>query len=177
MSDRDLILAALGEGAPLPDAPPTFVPAPKTLGWETFAERLTALGGRLVERDALAALAGKRAWVDPDAETLAAGLGLERAEIWEAEVGVTLAELAVAESGSLLLAAGPGRRRMGSLAPEIHVAFVREEALVSTLEEALARLSGRTSVLITGSSRTADIEGVLVRGVHGPKEVWVVRAE
>ena len=94
--------------------------------------------------------------------------------IWDAEVGVTMADLAVAETGSLLLATGPGRPRMVSLSPKIHVVLVPRERIVGTLAEAFARLSDRTSVLITGPSRTADIEGVLVRGVHGPGEIHVV---
>ena len=122
----------------------------------------------------LKSLGNRTVWADEDARSL---LGFEVrlvSDIWEAEVGFTLAEKAIAESGSLLLSAEKGRRRMASLAPEIHVCLVPRNSIMKTLEEGLASLPDRTCVLITGSSRTADIEGVLVRGVHGPKEVWVV---
>ena len=143
--------------------------------WEMFSERISALGGKLAALEDLAALAGRRAWADADALPHLTGIPCEWVEeIWESEVGFTLGERAVAESGSLLIANGPGRRRMASLAPEIHVCLVPRLAIVETLEEALRDLPERSCVLVTGSSRTADIEGVLVRGVHGPREVWAV---
>jgi L-lactate utilization protein LutC len=143
--------------------------------WELFESRVSALGGRVATPRDLTELQGRRVVADADAEMHLHGLGIELADdIWEAEAGVTMAELAVAESGSLLLASGPGRQRLASLAPEIHVCLVPSDAIVKTLEEALPHLTERNGVLITGSSRTADIEGVLVRGVHGPKEVWIV---
>lgn len=142
--------------------------------WAEFEERISALGGRLASLEELKSLGNRTVWADEDARPhLDFEFKLVK-DIWEAEVGFTRAEKAIAESGSLLLSAGNGRRRMASLAPEIHVCLVPRNAIVKTLEEGLASLPDRTCVLITGSSRTADIEGVLVRGVHGPKEVWVV---
>jgi L-lactate dehydrogenase complex protein LldG len=120
-------------------------------------------------------LAGERAAIDEDARPHLEDVSLVESPVWEARLGVTLAEAAIAHSGSLLLANSPGRRRLASLAPEIHVALVKEDRIVWCLEEALEILPIRTAVLVTGASRTADIESVLVRGVHGPKEVWVIR--
>jgi L-lactate dehydrogenase complex protein LldG len=71
------------------------------------------------------------------------------------------------------VSAANGRSRLASLAPPVHIALV--EDIVGTLDEAIARIDGRTHVVITGTSRTADIEGVLVRGVHGPRKLFVVR--
>ncbi len=174
MSDRARILASLGTGTPSQRIE-FSASASKSGSFEEFAERLRSLGGALAAPEDLASLAGRAAWVDDDAEPYVAGIELRRVrEIWDAEIGFTLADWAIAESGSILLSAGPGRRRLGSLAPELHVCFLPRANLLGTLEEALPRLTERTSVLITGASRTADIEGVLVRGVHGPKEVWVV---
>jgi L-lactate dehydrogenase complex protein LldG len=93
-------------------------------------------------------------------------------------------ELAIAESGSLVLRHGPGRPRTASLLAPAHIAVVRRSQLVRGLGEALATLQQRhgealfdaTSNLtfITGPSRTADIEMTLSLGIHGPPEVHVV---
>ena len=68
---------------------------------------------------------------------------------------------------------------MVSLLPPIHVAIVPKEKILTGLDELFTILpvpSDQTSsmVLITGPSRTADIEQILVRGVHGPGEIHVV---
>ena len=96
-----------------------------------------------------------------------------------AALGLTGADAALAQTGSLVLASGPGRGRLASLLPPIHVALVRRDALVGSLPELIeARpelvTRGANFVCITGPSRTADIEHVLARGVHGPRDVHVV---
>jgi len=74
---------------------------------------------------------------------------------------------------------GPQEARMISLLPPTHIAIVQRERLVTGLDELLnllphpAELTS-SMVLITGPSRTADIEQILVRGVHGPGEIHVV---
>jgi L-lactate dehydrogenase complex protein LldG len=94
-------------------------------------------------------------------------------------VGVTGADGAIAESGSIVLLSGPGRPRLASLLPPVHVAIVRADrihpdlpALVAAVGERLG--GGSNLVIITGPSRTADIEMTLTRGVHGPGEVHVI---
>jgi L-lactate dehydrogenase complex protein LldG len=117
----------------------------------------------------------------------APGAGARKAAIdeqAEAPVGITGADVAIAESGTLVLAGGAGRGRLASLLTPIHVAIVRESQIVRGLGDALARLrslygdrllADRSNVtLITGPSRTADIELTLTLGVHGPREVHVV---
>lgn len=103
------------------------------------------------------------------------------ARISAADVGITAVDYAVAETGSLVLCSRPGRARMVSLLPPVHVAFLAPHSLVSSLET-LSPLLGKeldgpcgasNVVLITGPSRTADIELSLTQGVHGPKEVHV----
>jgi len=192
VGDREAVLAAVGKALAMladeraqdadgPSVPMHFEPVEQDLPadtdalWQRFEERLTGLGGRVVEPGALEELLESQVCIDRDALPLLAGIPwVLTDDPWEAGAGITLAEVAVAETGSLLVSAGPGRRRLASLAPPVHVALVRRESIVSTLEEGLARLGDRTSVLISGPSRTADIEGVLVRGVHGPRELWVI---
>jgi L-lactate dehydrogenase complex protein LldG len=94
-------------------------------------------------------------------------------------VGITGVDALMAETGSIGLAAGPGRSRLASLLPPVHVAVAARTQLVYSLPELLlARpdlaTAGSNFVCITGPSRTADIEHTLSRGVHGPGEVWVV---
>ncbi|HMH49858.1 MAG TPA: lactate utilization protein [Candidatus Acidoferrum sp.] len=110
-----------------------------------------------------------------------------------ADIGVTGVDLAVAETGSLVLRSGSGRPRSTSLLPPYHVAVFDRHALVESLAQAGIFLeawhevssegredaSGRGGVInfITGPSRTADIELTLTRGVHGPKEVHAIFVE
>lgn len=95
------------------------------------------------------------------------------------DLGVTGAEAGLAESGSVILAHGEGRPRMASLVPEIHVALVE----VETLERTLAHWAQRhpeaaeetaNLVIVTGPSRTGDIELQLNLGVHGPRHLHIV---
>jgi L-lactate dehydrogenase complex protein LldG len=98
------------------------------------------------------------------------------------DLGVTGALLGVASSGSILTAAGPASSRLASLLPPAHLAILPVERLVPGFEELFAALGDHfeeasSAVLITGPSRTADIEMVLVRGVHGPRHVHVLLVE
>ena len=102
-----------------------------------------------------------------------------------ADLGVTGADLAVAETGSLVLLSGAGRPRSTSLLPPYHVAVFDRDALVESLTQVGVFLEawhdgepapwrGGVINVITGPSRTADIELTLTRGVHGPKEVHAI---
>ena len=176
MDDRDAILAALpspGQKArPKIPQPPLPHFSVNEL-WEVFGQQLELLGGRIATREDVEVILARPHLLDHEAAQI---LGLQPGgePIWEAEVGVTTADLAIAETGSVVLATGPLRSRMISLSPAMHVVLVPKDRIVATLAEAFARLSDRTTVLITGPSRTADIEGVLVRGVHGPADIVVV---
>jgi L-lactate dehydrogenase complex protein LldG len=96
-----------------------------------------------------------------------------------AGVGITSADYVLADTGTLVMLASPAEARLISLLPPVHIAVVPKERLLSGLDELLTILpdpAAQTSsmVLITGPSRTADIEQILVRGVHGPGEIHVV---
>jgi L-lactate dehydrogenase complex protein LldG len=100
---------------------------------------------------------------------------------FEADCGVTAAAFAVAETGSLALFASPERSRLTSLAPPIHIALVKEEQILPDLLDFYTELGARSQAdfpshitLITGPSKTSDIEMTLVKGVHGPLEVHVI---
>jgi L-lactate dehydrogenase complex protein LldG len=101
-----------------------------------------------------------------------------------AAVCLSGADVGIAESGTLLLLGGAGRGRMASLLAPVHIAVLRAAQLVRGLGEAFARIQARRGpdvfadasnlTLITGPSRTADIELTLTLGVHGPREIHVV---
>jgi L-lactate dehydrogenase complex protein LldG len=108
-----------------------------------------------------------------------------RATIAATPLGLTGVDLALAETGSLILRSGAGRPRSTSLLPACHVAVFDRTALVESLAQVgvfleawhLDDASGAVINVITGPSRTADIELTLTRGVHGPKEVHAVFVE
>ena len=98
---------------------------------------------------------------------------------YDLDLGVTGAQAGLAESGSIVLSHGEGRPRMASLAPGVHVALLDIELLHRTLAHWAAQrpeLVAETSnlVVVTGPSRTGDIEQQLNLGVHGPRAVHVV---
>lgn len=176
MTDRDAIFADLPAAGKKSRAPVPQPPLPQYSAdvlWGIFAQQLEALGGRIGTRADVDVILARPHILDQESASI---LGLQSGgePVWDAEVGVTTADLAVAETGTVLLATGPNRARMISLSPMVHVVIVPRDRIVATLAEAFARLSDRTTVLITGPSRTADIEGVLVRGVHGPGDIVVV---
>jgi len=126
--------------------------------------------------------------VAPEGDPDAGARAHHRDAAARAEIGVTGVDLALAETGTLILTSGRGRPRSTSLLPATHVAIFGRDKLVESLEqvgvmlEALhadpARaMSGAVITFITGPSRTADIELTLTRGVHGPKEVHAVFVE
>jgi L-lactate dehydrogenase complex protein LldG len=97
----------------------------------------------------------------------------------EVDVGVTGADAALAESGTVVLSHGPGRPRMASLAPEVHIVLLETErihrALAHWAHEHPDRARNTSNlVFVTGPSRTGDIEQRLNLGVHGPRHLHVV---
>jgi L-lactate dehydrogenase complex protein LldG len=104
-----------------------------------------------------------------------------------ADLGLTGVDLAVAETGTLVLVSGAGRPRSTSLLPPCHIAVFDRTALLESLRQVgvfleawhadTASARGGAINFITGPSRTADIELTLTRGVHGPKEVHAIFVE
>jgi L-lactate dehydrogenase complex protein LldF len=105
-----------------------------------------------------------------------AGIRMIRTFDPKIKVGITGAAAAIAETGTLVIPSGKGRPLSTSLLPDIHIAAIHSSQIVFSLEEAFQIKPVReasATVLITGPSRTADIEMTLTIGVHGPKEVMV----
>lgn len=93
------------------------------------------------------------------------------------DLGVTGVDAALPETGTLLLRSSVERVRTVSLVPRIHLAILRPAALRADLHQAFADVKhDNYFVLVTGPSRTADIELTLTIGVHGPQalHVWVI---
>lgn len=126
---------------------------------EPIAEALVRAGAKLVE--------------DPAPEAAA-----------QADAGVSTAVLAVAETGSVVVAGNDLLPRLATMLPLVHIVLVEQRSLVSSLDEAgdfLRRLTAgegmppaRNVSIITGPSRTADIEKTLSVGVHGPRDLHIV---
>jgi L-lactate utilization protein LutC len=99
-----------------------------------------------------------------------------------AEVGISPADLGVAETGTLIIASSDESERLVTALPGIHVAVLPRSKLVYSLEDAqpyisrfLARsFEGVSISLISASSRTSDVGGIRILGVHGPKALHVL---
>jgi len=108
------------------------------------------------------------------------GDGVPNQELAGFDAGITTVDFLVARTGSLILSSsGSGGRRL-SVLPPFHLAIATPDQIVSSLDEAIARFQhfGRNrltsyATIITGPSRTADIEKILVLGAHGPKRLAV----
>ncbi len=111
-----------------------------------------------------------------------------RRRLADSSMGITGADYAIAETGSVIVLPRQGLSRLVSVVPPVHVAIVRPQDIIGTLDDlfALRRLEsyrngergasdmGSYLNFITGPSRTADIEQTIVVGVHGPGEVHMV---
>jgi len=174
---------------------------------EMFRERLEAVGGRCVvvrgEVEAACALKGIIAELRSTslpAERIASSnapllarltrevvevteltVAPSSAELFDYDVGLTTAQAAIAETGTLVLESDSEHHRLVSLVPPVHIAIVNAKDICLTIGDALKLLRrrevadiSRTITFITGPSRTADIELTLTVGVHGPRELYVI---
>ena len=97
----------------------------------------------------------------------------------QAEIGLTGCDAAIAETGSLVFIHKKGQPRTASLLPFVHIAVVKKSAIYPSMGEFYAKngkeVAGAPCInIVTGPSRTADIELTLTLGVHGPGKVIVV---
>jgi L-lactate dehydrogenase complex protein LldG len=140
----------------------------KAVGWHSPVLEQLGVGARLAESgiELITDSADKAAFIR---------------EAAEASIGITAVDYALADSGTLCLLADKHQPRTASLLPPVHVAILRPEQILRGLDDLFALLpAGRdlssAVTLITGPSRTADIELTLVVGVHGPQQLHVILA-
>lgn len=91
--------------------------------------------------------------------------------------GVSRAIYGLADTGSVVLAAAPDEPRANSLLPDVHVTLLAEDVILAGLDELFQAVGDELPsalAIVTGPSRSADIEQKLAVGVHGPGEVHVV---
>ena len=160
------------------------------------AAAVTQVHALIAERGADRVLAWDDEWLQPagigdalrrdgvalESCVLAAARDARAARLQELDpvlVGLTSAHAALADTGSIVVVSGAGRGRIASLLPPTHIAVVRAEQMYPSLGLFLAANPdvvevGANMVVITGPSRTGDIEGTLVLGVHGPGDLHVV---
>ena len=182
--------ATLKTKAPRPnyDAALTHA-APKLAGrdlLEIFSRNLAAVNGRTLHTvtelaDFLTTNGQRCGYCDPalyervGAPLAAAGLTVEtsyeRERYDDYQFGITRASGAIAESGSLILDDQRTSRRLAALSPWVHVAVLERSEIHRTIGDALAALGDSPNIIwVTGPSKTADVEGILIEGVHGPGE-------
>ena len=114
-----------------------------------------------------------------DLEIEELGIAPNASDIFSFDVGVTTAQAAIAETGTLVLDSARERHRLVSLVPPVHIAIVDSATIYATLGETLTMLQNGKELspavtFITGPSRTGDIELILTIGVHGPQELYVI---
>ena len=186
----------------LPQVDPSLLPGDRMSEdeqWERFADQIVLLGDTCERVDSKQAAQQRilaciqesgytRAVCDQDAaEYLELDLqdyGPELGDtsdvnaVLAAQVGITRADFAIAESGTLGLCVQEKRSRMTSLAPDMHIALLDLMDMVAGPYEAIRmhkqKCPDRSIVWITGSSRTADIDGILIHGAHGPRQLHVL---
>jgi L-lactate dehydrogenase complex protein LldG len=125
----------------------------------------------------------------------AAGIDVTTADSWTAEkcrepffaadIGITGVDFLIAETGSVIVQSRPGEPRSFSLLPPVHIAIAHQAQIMPDLFDLFTKLGSKPAdtgrlkmpsclTLITGPSKTGDIELRLVTGVHGPGEIHVI---
>ena len=151
--------------------------------WGVFCERVKLVNGAGMERvEDVVALLKENRWLQGYCDQklwprLAPAFGPEfavetefdRTRIDDYQFGITRAVGAIAETGSIILSDASTSRRLGALAPWVHIAVLRREEVLKNVAQAVALLGDDPNTIwATGPSKTADVEGILIEGVHGP---------
>ena len=195
MSSKSIIFekikTALGDSnkAPLPEYEDSILHSPPKLEgddlWKIFSRNFTAVSGipMVSPADLVEFLKQENASVgycDPvlmdsvGNHLTAAGITVEttydRTRYDDYQFGITRAAGAIAESGSIILNDETTSDRLAALAPWIHIAVLECPSNISrTIPDAIAAFGDSPNIIwATGPSKTADVEGILIEGVHGP---------
>lgn len=153
--------------------------------WSLFAERMKLVNGTPIDSvrglaDYLAQHNYLHGYCDPNLWPKLApafedrsGFKIEhefdRTRVDDYQFGITAADGAIAETGTLILSDELTSRRLGALAPWVHVAAVKRARIFLDVPAAITALPKDPNVVwCTGPSKTADVEGILIEGVHGP---------
>lgn len=147
--------------------------------WKTVDALLDEFGAErvVVDADVLDEIVPAARWPKRSCHVVGKSDGDLRAFCAEADVGLTGVTAALVETGSLIVESGPGKSRLASLLPPVHIAMVPLSRLTTDLFTWSADRTGpiATNVtLISGPSKTADIEFTLTLGAHGPKRLIAV---
>ncbi|HYP17188.1 MAG TPA: LUD domain-containing protein [Opitutus sp.] len=180
-------LAPLPERAALPDWERDLVILREARGsvdaWALFAERLRLVNGTpLASVPELIAYLEKNHYLhgycDPALyqklsaafpATFTVETAFDRTRVDDYQFGLTAASGAIAETGTVILSDRDTSTRLGALAPWVHIAAVRRDQIHLDIPAAVAALPADPNVIwCTGPSKTADVEGILIEGVHGP---------
>jgi L-lactate dehydrogenase complex protein LldG len=196
VSDRERIFGAISaalrglpERAPYPDYDmEQMVALPRLREGDlevSFRRNFEAVHGKVMPdwaaiRSFLESKGARGGAVDPlllEAAQAGLGEGFDLRSDWgesgmmEADFGITRGSGAIAESGTVILKDRETYRRLAALAPWVHIALVPRGSLVRSVGEALAGFDDDPNIIfVTGPSKTADVEGILIEGVHGPGE-------
>jgi L-lactate dehydrogenase complex protein LldG len=182
--------AALKNKAPLPEYDVTLTHSqPKLEGsdlWEIFSRNFKAVNGKPMSsiEDLMEFLKSSKqihGYCDPalfdsiGSKLAAAGLTVEteydRSRYDDYQFGITRASGAIAESGSVIIDDKRTSRRLAALSPWVHVAVLERGGIHRTISDAIAAFGDDPNIIwCTGPSKTADVEGILIEGVHGPGE-------
>jgi len=183
----DRVRAALRTKAHRPQAPTNAPIFPPIANPEArFREEFTALKGEVIENAEKLSefLRGFAKIATDESELVSKAVGETNASVSECELGVTACDCLVARTGSIIVSTLSAGGRALSVLPPAHLVVARHEQVVPDLVAAMALLRKRYDrhwpsalSVITGPSRTADIEKILVMGAHGPKRLAVYFAE
>jgi L-lactate dehydrogenase complex protein LldG len=188
---RDNILqrvrSALGVEAHRPLPPTNALVFPPVLDVEArFREEFVSLRGEIIENDgALRRFLSGFSKIATDGGVLTSKIaGEPNAGVRECDLGVTGCDCLVAQTGSIIVSTLSAGGRALSVLPPVHLVIARREQIVPDLASGLALLRKRYDKhwpsalsVITGPSRTADIEKILVMGAHGPKRLVLYFAD
>jgi L-lactate dehydrogenase complex protein LldG len=188
---RDNILERVRTALRIPahqPLPPTNAPIfpPVTNPEARFREEFAALKGEFIESPETLTgfLKGFKKIATDGSDLVSKAVGVANASERECDLGVTSCDCLVAQTGSVIVSTVSAGGRALSVLPPTHLVIARREQIVPDLATAMALLRKRYNKhwpsalsVITGPSRTADIEKILVMGAHGPKHLALYFAD